>query len=365
MNVSNEKAYSGDSGSPPSSSVRKRPRRRTTPSPPLPSTPIGLPVEVWAKILEFSAFRDVMNCAAINRVFLNEVLPLITKLFIYHMDELRVDFAKRFENGFTEEINVFCLITCVDPDGDEEHFSICQYTCSRIVPFCTHFPKLRTVGLDVDAQGIPLNSYFRDTFVQEDSVETVRSLVRSICGAYGSGAFSQQLKLFGPAFQAGTFICYMERGCNLCQMYCNSFPLREAVNARATCIPVQKRLGTIAQRPGGSEVLSSPDLVLELLKHHYEVAFQQEENKEMIEDQAIVYSKDVMEELEILCKQYFDPTSLPPEIVSEALGAEDDDGFVWLVQRYHEFLTDLGFKMDERVLVVDESSLLSEVHQYM
>lgn len=343
--------------------------RRSKSVSPLPTpvnASIGLPVEVWAEILEFCAFREVMMCSAANRAFTREVLPLVTKLFIYHKDELRVEFARRFGNGKAKQIDVFCLITCVDPDGDEEKFSICQYTCSRIVPFLSHFPNLKTVGLDVDHQGIPLNSYFRDTFVQEDSVETIRSLVRSLCGGFGSGAFPKNLKLFGPAFQAGTFICYRERGCNLCNMYCNSFPLNEAVNARATCISVQERLDIISKRPGGSEILSSPEMVLELLRHHYEVSFRMETSpNEFIEDQAIVYGKDVLEELAILCKNYFDPRLLPSEVVTEALGSSAEDDKVWLVQKYHEFLTDLGLALDDSILLVDESNLLSEVHHHM
>ena len=300
-----------------------------------------------------------------SKPFLTDVLPLISNLFIYHKNELRVEFGRRFRNSKTRQIDVFCVITCIDPDDEEEKFSICQESCAMIVPFLSHFPSLQTVGLDADAQGIPLNSYFRDTFVEEDSVEIIRSLMRSLCGAFASGAFPKDVKLYGPAFQAGTFICFKASGCNLCEMYCATFPLPQAVNARATCISHQRRLAIVSERPGGKEVLSSPGLVLELLKHHYEVSFRMETKPdEFIEDQAIVYSKDVMEELEILCKNYFDPTLLPPEIITEALGSSVEEDEIWLVQRYHEFLTNLGFKLSDSILVVDESKLLSEFHHY-
>ena len=330
------------------------------------SDSIELPAEIWAHALDYLPFADVIQCSAVSRQ-LQDALTFVSRISVFKKEELRATYAKRFANGNVNQIDVYCLITCLDPDQDEEKFSICQSTASCIVPFLVHFQKLRNVGLDADSLGIPLGTYFRDTFLQEDSVEIVRSLVRSICGAYQTGAFSQQVKLYGPAFQAGTFICYKANGCGLCKMYCESFPLEQAVNARATCISVGERLGAIASRPGGSECLASKDLVLELLSSHYEVPFKLEITPDVfITEQAIVYSKAVIEELEILCRDYFDTNTLTPEMVLEALGSEEDEDEIWLVQKYHEKLTDLGIPVSgSDVLVVDEANLLSDVHDHI
>jgi hypothetical protein len=327
--------------------------------------PIELPAEIWGHALDYLPFSDVIQCWAVSKQ-LQDSMKFVARISIFKKDELQKVFAKRFSNGNVTQVDVFCLITCLDPEGNEEKFSICQSTASRIVPFLVHFPKLLSVGLDADAHGIPLGTYFRDTFLQEDSVEIVRSLVRSICGAYQTGCFSHQLILYGPAFQAGTFICYYAKGCGLCKMYCESFPLEQAVNARATCISVAERLGAIARRPGGVECLASKDLVLELLRSHYEVPFVMETSPNVfITENAIVYSKAVMEELEILCRDYFDTRTLTPDMVLHALGSEDADE-IWLVRKYHEKLTDLGIRVsDSDVLVVDEDKLLSDVHDHI
>lgn len=327
--------------------------------------PMELPAEIWGHALDYLPFSDVIQCWAVSRQ-LQESMNFVSRISIYRKDELRKVFARRFSNGNVTQVDVFCLITCLDPEENEEKFSICQSTASRIVPFLVHFPKLLSVGLDADALGVPLGTYFRDTFLQEDSVEIVRSLVRSICGAYQTGCFSHKVKLFGPAFQAGTFICYYAKGCGLCKMYCESFPLEQAVNARATCISVAERLGAIASRPGGIECLASKDLVLELLSSHYEVPFAMETSQNVfITENAIVFSKAVMEELEILCRDYFDTKTLTPDMVLGALGTEEADE-IWLVRKYHEKLTDLGIPVsDSDVLVVDEDKLLSDVHDHI
>jgi hypothetical protein len=329
---------------------------------------IDLPAELWGQVLDHLPFSDVITCAAVSRHFLRDALPHVSKLSIYKKEELRTDVARRFRKGNVSDIAVYCLITCLDPDEDEEKFSLCQETASRIIPFLCEFNhKLQSVGLDVDASGIPLGTYFRDTFIQQDAVEVVRSLVRAICGAYTSGAISQKCQIYGPAFQAGTFICYMDRACNLCKLYCQSFPLDMAVNARATCISMQERLDTIASRSGGPECLASSTLVLELLRSNYEVPFEMERAPgDIIEGSAKVFSKAVMEELEILCKNYFNSKSLTPEEVLEALTGEDEDEEVWLVQKYYEKLRGLGIPLsDTDVFVIDESQLLSDVHIHM
>jgi hypothetical protein len=327
---------------------------------------IDLPPELWGHALDYLPFSDVIQCWGVSKQ-LQEAMNFVARISIYKKEELRSVYARRFANGNVAQIDVFCLITCLDPDENEEKFSICQSTASRIVPFLVHFPKLRSVGLDADALGIPLGTYFRDTFLQEDSVEIVRSLVRSICGAYQTGCFSQNVKLFGPAFQAGTFICYYAKGCGLCKMYCESFPLEQAVNARATCISVGERLGAIASRPGGTECLASKDLVLELLSSNYQVPFRMETApNEYITESAIVFSKAIMEELEILCRNYFNPKTLTPDMVLDALSSEEPENEIWLVRKYHEKLTDLGIPVsDSDVLVVDEEKLLSDVHDHI
>eukprot|EP00543_Licmophora_paradoxa_P004763 CAMPEP_0202454710 /NCGR_PEP_ID=MMETSP1360-20130828/12375_1 /ASSEMBLY_ACC=CAM_ASM_000848 /TAXON_ID=515479 /ORGANISM="Licmophora paradoxa, Strain CCMP2313" /LENGTH=149 /DNA_ID=CAMNT_0049074097 /DNA_START=827 /DNA_END=1276 /DNA_ORIENTATION=+ len=149
-------------------------------------------------------------------------------------------------------------------------------------------------------------------------------------------------------------------------MYCTSFPLVEAVNARAICLPVQDRLDIIAGRPKGKKTLSSPSLVLELLKHHVEVPFKLETSPGVhITEQAIVFGKQVVEELEILCKKYFDVKKLDPEQVLDALGSDSEEE-IWLVKKYHEFLADLGIPISETdIRVVNEANLLSDVHLHM
>jgi hypothetical protein len=63
---------------------------------------------------------------------------------------------------------------------------------------------------------------------------------------------------------------------------------------------------------------------------------------EYITESAIVFSKAIMEELEILCRNYFNPKTLTPDMVLDALSSEEPENEIWLVRKYHEKLTDLG-----------------------
>jgi len=329
-----------------------------------------LPAELWGHIMNYLPLSDVIQCSAVSPFMLKEVMPRVRHLSVFKKGGLRATVARRFGTKNMKQIDIYCLINCVDPNENEEKFSLCQKTASCIVPFLCNFPNLRSVGLDVDPVGIPLGTYFHDTFTEADSVEVVRSLVRSICGAYQNGSFSQQLQIYGPAFQAGTFICYKSHGCSLCKMYCESFPVEQAVNARATCISVSERLQIIANRPGGTIYLKSKALILELLRSNYEVPFLVlNSNNSFKTEQAKLFSKTVIEELEILCTKFFDTNTLTHDEVIDALASEDEwkgDRKIWLVQQCYEKLTSLGIPVNKTfVSLVGEKVLLSDLHHYM
>ena len=58
-----------------------------------------LPVDVWAIIVQFLPYSDVMQVAATNRFFLKEVLPLVQTLYILTPNQLTASQAQRFTNG--------------------------------------------------------------------------------------------------------------------------------------------------------------------------------------------------------------------------------------------------------------------------
>lgn len=77
-----------------------------------------------------------------------------------------------------------------------------------------------------------------------------------------------------------------------------------------------------------------------------------------------------MEELEILCRDYFAAAKAltPKEVLAAFTDGNDNaaEDEIFLVKRYHEKLCDLGIPVSESdVRIVDESKLLSDVHDHI
>ena len=65
--------------------------------------------QAWGLVVDFLPYHDVMNVAAVNRFFLNHVLPCVRNLCLYNSSELHVSQAKRFRHGTVQRVDILCL----------------------------------------------------------------------------------------------------------------------------------------------------------------------------------------------------------------------------------------------------------------
>ena len=68
----------------------------------------SLPVDLFALIVQKLTLHNLMQVAAINRYFVNEVLPLLQTLFLFKIIDLRVPQARWFVDG-----KIDCIWLCI------------------------------------------------------------------------------------------------------------------------------------------------------------------------------------------------------------------------------------------------------------
>ena len=97
-----------------------------------------LPDHIWAIIVQFLPYSDVMQVAATNKFFLEKVLPLVQTLYILTPNQLTVPQAQRFANGGV--ISVYLgIIDRISGSADADD----QIT--HCMDFLGLFPKLQEV----------------------------------------------------------------------------------------------------------------------------------------------------------------------------------------------------------------------------
>lgn len=239
-----------------------------------------------------------MECGAVSKQFLHEVMPLIKSICIDESYQMNLAVASRFRD--IKDIRINSLLSTIVQNegmGDDEYTEILIDFESkiRILPFLAKFNQLELVhfgGKDEDGDVIEdfsptlLNIFEGDEmYPNEGERESLLGFIDMLSGGYRCGSLPKSLKISG-------LVCpdaYNHNGnrdrtnnCETCIRACKSFPLESVVefeclgssnsNARSerifgldVCLERAKIESIIAGRPGGKEVLRSHKRLLRLL----------------------------------------------------------------------------------------------------
>ena len=297
--IDNGALMTGDNVGSPSFEERASKRLKTSPAgndgaPPDDDThaKLTLPPEVWADVMQFLPFGDIVSCGAVSRSLLRETMPLLTLLRIDKASQMHLGVASRFRDVTDIHINSLLTEELIDEGSDARDIEVDIETRIKVIPFISRFlPTLCQVhfgGKNEDEEDIegfaPADGYFYEgdeVYPNDGPWASMKAFIDMLSGAYGIGAFPSRLKISG-------LTCPNNRNrfggdsCTTCQRACKSFPLASVVafecngssisNARSgrpygldVCLPVAEVERIIESRPGGKELLRSDARLLRLL----------------------------------------------------------------------------------------------------
>ncbi|KAL7544304.1 hypothetical protein ACHAWF_007689 [Thalassiosira exigua] len=208
---------------------------------PLPE--VGLPAELWAKILGFAHFDEVLCCAAANKFFLNDVTRRLEVLRVRSGESMEVDpaAARRFGN-----VTRVCIYLISELKNGIAEYHLDYAAMKNVVPFLSNLPKLKHCSLGRLRYRYDKSSHFGDHYDVDiegkyDEPESNRKwaeLIQSVCRAYKTGEISKHVSFEGllPVMNVGPDCCMWRNKpikidsyrddvpCQMCDMLVASFP---------------------------------------------------------------------------------------------------------------------------------------------
>ena len=262
-------------------------RARTEPSP-LDET--HLSPELWAHVMLYLPYSDILNCTLVNRMVLHEAAPKVTSLRICSARQMRAEPARRFSGA--RRIKIDCLF---QDNYDQMVFS--REAVGMAVPFLGCLPALQEASLGGTVMHVGQTFYleYGDREGGRPLLENerlMRSMLLGICGAYRSGTVSAYAKIDGVLLGTGCSNTDRYDGrpdatwseCAQCVDVCKCFPLEQVASFKTTCIryrrgirdryrcqvclPMVRILELLLRRPGGRELLLKPTFFLEQVILH-------------------------------------------------------------------------------------------------
>lgn len=247
--------------------------------------------DLWAIVLMFLPYRDILRGTILNRTFLREVSPKVRSIRIHTASQMRATPARRFA-GVTD-IVIECLFQC---SFDQMIFD--REAVGMVVPFLCCFPALRRFslgGLLAHAGEMHYLEYGDRVTSGRPNMENerlMRSLLIGICGAYRTGILHREARIDGILLGIGCNNTDRYDGrtdatwgdCLQCIDVCKAFPLEvlptfDTVSMREkrpirdryrcqVCLSMTKILKIVLNRPGGRSVLTDPESFLEQVVLH-------------------------------------------------------------------------------------------------
>jgi hypothetical protein len=212
---------------------------------------IMLPPEMWANVMKYLPFDNILSCCAVSRSMLQETMPLLTKIQIDKAAQMNLAVASRFRDVTDIHINSLLLREIHNEGMGDDEITDVNFDFEsriRILPFLFCFVKtLERVHFGAkDNRGnviegfSPTNAYFWEESDEGYPYEAPRDLmmafIDSLSGAFICGAFPQHLQISGLC--CPDINSYWRnsgrnghRQCSTCQRACKSFPL-ESVATR-------------------------------------------------------------------------------------------------------------------------------------
>jgi len=251
--------------------------------PPAVTCPI-LPATIFGAAMDFLCYNEVRTALLAGKTIAHDAVKHTQTLNICNPYELNVRASRRFGN--VREVNILCLIA-FEHDDQNAH-SLVTDAAARSVPFLLSFPKLDTAflggiqkliveELDTDTREYGIKCGY-DPFrcvAPDNHGEIFRSLMMSLCGAFGSKSLPQSLNLQGILL--GHRVCRSRNrrpDCSFCRHCCQSLPIRKVVmhyywsilgssaTAELECLSGRDVLEIIQSRREGRQFLQSDTMFL-------------------------------------------------------------------------------------------------------
>ena len=274
-------------------------------------------------------FETVLECGAVSRSMLHEVMPLLKSICIDESYQMNLAVASRFRD--IREIRINSLLTKeIENEGmgdDEYTYIVVDFESRiRILPFLAKFNQLELVHFGCkDNEGDVFDTFSPtyETFFEGDERypyegerERMLAFVDMLSGGYRCGSLPKSLKISGLCCPDASNITGL-RGdnCRTCTRACNSFPLQSVVEFESrgssdstadsgrmfgldVCLERAKIEDIIERRPGGKELLHSHKRLLQLLgRGRRYVIDSADEGEEAAQNKALHIVKYQQEEL--------------------------------------------------------------------
>ena len=165
---------------------------------------VALPAEVWARVLDYSSFGDILSSSVAETMILREAMPIVTEITIDLPCQMNLTVAKRFRD--VTSININSLYSLED-EVDYKDTNVNYEAQVRMVPFLSRFPQLKRVTFGgKDEFGVPIDNYWPldghfyesdESFPDEGCKERALALIDSLAIGFKSGGLPRDLQLFG------------------------------------------------------------------------------------------------------------------------------------------------------------------------
>jgi len=241
--------------------------------------------DLWARVMVYLPYADILNCTLVNRTILQEAAPKVTDVRISTARQMRAVPARRFSG--VRRIKIDCLF---QDNYDRMQFS--REAVGMVVPFLGCFPSLReaSMGGTIAHAGRAVYLEYGDRVGGQPLLENerlMRSMLLGLAGAYRTGTIRSNVRISGVLLGTGCNNTNRYDGrpdaswaeCAQCLDICNSFPLEEvaafetnkvrkrrAVRDRyqcQVCLPMVRILKIVMSRTGGKQLLLDPAFFLE------------------------------------------------------------------------------------------------------
>jgi len=260
---------------------------------------VELPAEVWALVSHFLPYSDVTNMAAVNKMFLIDVMQSISRIHLFRSRELNGKHARRLPR--VERVYMYSLLKKPSPDQtnipraplfppERLGLEYCTETKYRVVPFLSYFLKLRYVFLGAmcyweerkrevwdGSSNIASKNCKPSRIAHGDrGINGHRTLVHAFCGAFAAGSLSKRFRIDGLFHARAANLCpnmlpmfppRRSQECSACNHVLRHFPSEWLIQARGNflCVTAKKRMQQVIDR-GHAKIFKEDKIVKKLIE---------------------------------------------------------------------------------------------------
>ena len=199
------------------------------------NTPVTLPPEIFATVMNYLDYDSVLSCAATSKMLLRDAMPLVTILHIDRASQLNT-LASRFRD--VKEINIYSLL--LENGGDmidgKVYMTIDRNTVMRVLPFLSHFTKIERVYFGGRMENGDVIGY-DEAYIDDENEDNEAGgmLIDMLSAAYHCGSIPRGLRVTGLRCvhsyeDTNELSDDGVSSCKVCKRACQSFPLDQVVN---------------------------------------------------------------------------------------------------------------------------------------